>query len=143
MVILSIAVSGTAAAMIYGREILNRQEHYKAAAYLLKGELEKKQWEIVALSRATTSEALQATTKEVPLTILGERGSGGMEMLVRIDQKRIEPVYVTEIDPSVPAYYVLEYDATWLEPEMAGSRDQNNYQERTIKLVTAVSPGAD
>ena len=143
MVILSIAVTGTAAAMIYGREILNRQEHYKAAAYLLKGEVEKKQWEIIGFAGATAAQGLQPTTKEVPLTLLGERGAGAEVIMVRIDQKAIEPKYVLEIDQVNPAYYLVEYEATWTEPEMAGGIEADNYQERSIKLVTAVATGTD
>ncbi len=40
MTILAIVTGGTAAAMVYGRELTAHEEHYKTAAYALRGAME-------------------------------------------------------------------------------------------------------
>lgn len=134
MVILSIAVTGTAASMIYGRDILTRQEHYKAVAYLLRGEMEKKQWELVSILEVTNFVARGATVNTVNLNLPTERGRGNQVTTVTLIQRPIELHLDANDDPD---FYYLTIDARWTEPDLAGGRDEN-LQQRMLTFTTAV-----
>ena len=137
MVILSIAATGTAASMIYGREVLGRQERYKVAAYLLRKEMEKKIWELQSFPRASSDAGVQPWLRRVELISSHERLTGNQPVDLEISMERIAKVSDLEFD-NVTAYYVLTMHARWREPEMAGSRDPVAFQERHISYRTAV-----
>ena len=89
MVILSIAATGTAASMIYGREIMGRQERYKQAAYLLRQEMEKKMWELQSFARAQQLPALQSTVLHTQLVRSNERPERNQPVEIVIFMDRI------------------------------------------------------
>ena len=138
MMILSIAVTGTSAAMIYGREILTRQEHYKAVAYLLRGKMEKKVWELSSMPLARQSQSLQGTAEVIELTLPNDRGPGSQVVDVTVEQNRIREIPNLSIHPTTPAYYELIMTASWVEPEMAEQGREHGQQEREIRFVTYV-----
>ncbi len=135
MVILSIAVTGTSAAMIYGRDILTRQEHYKAVAYLLRGEMEKKQWELVSIIEVTNDAARAAAVTTVNLNLPTERGRGNQVTTVTLIQRPIE-LHLDE--GGNPDFYYLTIDARWSEPDLAGGNDER-FQQRMLTFTTAVA----
>jgi len=141
MVILSIAAAGTSSAMIYGREVLGRQERYKSAAYILKREMEKKIWELKSFPRAAEAGALSPRSLiTTELVDSHERSSGNQPVMVTVYMDRIESV----LDPGrlTIAYYTVSMHARWNEPEMAGGRSENNFQFREISYMTAVDSRA-
>jgi hypothetical protein len=135
MVILSIAVAGTSAAMIYGRDILMRQEHYKAVAYLLRGEMEKKQWELVGVIQVDDDRAFGSKTQYTDLNTSTEHGRGSRVIRVTIVQ---QPILKHFDNSGILDYYYLTMYATWAEPTLAGA-DRGELQERQIKFSTAVA----
>lgn len=136
MMILSIAATGTAASMIYGREVLGRQERYKVAAYMLRREMEKKIWELQSFTRAQGPEALQATVLRTQLVGSDERPGRNQPVDIVISMDRIVAVPDMQFD-NVTAYWIITMHATWDEPEMAGG-DSYDYQRRTISYQTAI-----
>jgi hypothetical protein len=136
MVILSIAVTGTAAAMIYGRDIMARQEHYKAVAFMLKGAMEKKQWELVSVVSSTDDRAFRPVVTTETLNLALERGQGNREIPVTLVQ---EPVIQHYDQNGMPDYYYLTIRARWTEPDLAGGNDHATMQEREMKFTTAIA----
>ncbi len=136
MVILSIAATGTAASMIYGREVLGRQEHYKVAAYLLRKEMEKKIWELQSFPRARSPEAMQTTMLRTELVPTTERLTRNQPISVEISMDRIETVVDEQFD-NVPAYWIITMHAKWDEPDMVGG-GAHDMQHREISYRTAI-----
>jgi hypothetical protein len=136
ILILSIAATGTAASMIYGREVLGRQERYKVAAYMLRKEMEKKIWELQSFARAQAGEALQGTTLRTQLVGSDERPGRNQPVNIVISMDRIVVVPDMAFD-NVTAYWIITMHATWDEPEMAGG-GSHDYQRRIISYQTAI-----
>jgi hypothetical protein len=136
IVILSIAATGTAASMIYGREVLGRQERYKVAAYMLRREMEKKIWELQSFQRAQAGEALQPSTLRTELVGSDERPGRNQPVNVEITMDRIVAVSDEQFD-NVTAYWVITMHATWDEPDMVGGGSRD-IQRRTISYRTAI-----
>jgi len=136
IMILSIAATGTAASMIYGREILGRQERYKVAAYMLRKEMEKKIWELQSFPRAQAIGALQPTTLRTELVRSDERPGRNQPVDIVISMDRIVVVPDMQFD-NVVAYWIITMRATWDEPDMVGG-DAHDVQRRTIAYQTAI-----
>jgi hypothetical protein len=121
MTILSITVAGTSAAMIYGRQGLIKSEHYKAAAFALRGEMEKLQAEIQLDTTATNNPARRQATSwtaiQIPLdNPLDRRGHVAMTTCqIKRDQVSYYPIF--EIGPPMGSYwYKTTVRARWFEP---------------------------
>jgi hypothetical protein len=136
MVILSIAAAGTSAAMIYGREVLGREERYKSAAYMLKREVEKKQWELESYVEARRPGALGGRTLyTTQLQTTTERGEGSQPVMITFTQDPIIAV-PDETYPTLIAYYLVTMRASWLEPDITGKGRQR--MNRSLAFTTAV-----
>ncbi|MFZ5433854.1 MAG: hypothetical protein ACOZB3_08790 [Calditrichota bacterium] len=141
MVILSITVAGTAGAMIYGREAMIRQEHAKAAAYILRGRMEEVigQMQTITDTRDPNATRSFLTTVKTyppePIDLQDDRG-GNVEVVyvtVTRDRARI-------IDPQVKGsgYYVT-LRARWRERSMAEAfRAHGIGMDRELTFTTAV-----
>ena len=137
MVILSIAAAGTSAAMIYGREILGRQDRYKVACYMLKREMEKKQWELESFKDARPRIPVHHLwLGRTPLVTSDELQNGNqvVEMNLWIDD--ITPFYDPD-QQNLISYWTMSMSAEWREPSMAGGPDNRQRMEQ-IKFTTAV-----
>ncbi|MBU0507573.1 hypothetical protein KKH27_01870 [bacterium] len=138
MAILSIVVAGTSAAMIYGRDALLREEHAKAAAYLLRGEMEKFQAGLQVVDDARNADYGRSylntleTSAPIAIDTRADRGGDHQQVFVTIRRERVRYV-----DPLVQGSgYIIEAKATWTEPDLAGSRRTGGSQ-REIKFKTA------
>jgi hypothetical protein len=119
MVILSIIVAGTSQAMIYGRDVLIRQENEKAVAYLLRGYMD--QWQ----SRIQTEEPERSTNQlgrafvEHNTTSLTTVVAGGSTPALGVDLVRdpVREVRFTESGVEI-SWYELTCHARWTENPM-------------------------
>jgi hypothetical protein len=143
LVILGIVTAGTSAAMVYGREALIRQDHYKAAAYILRGHMEEAQAELQFIGRSVRSLGQMDYPLE-PLDDVHERGSTRVQqVMVRVSRDRI-----IEADDQrngsrrltgPPDFYYLTMHAQWQERDYAEGGDNNAVGiPREIIFTTAV-----
>lgn len=114
--VLLIAVLGTAFSLTYGRGALIHEEHYKAGAYLLRGEMEKWQALIQAdPDRYQTQQSLtNRYTTTINLTSVGDRDGEAQPVEVTIVRDPVEPVDLMETGEGID-YFILTASATWRE----------------------------
>jgi hypothetical protein len=135
--ILAIVMAGTAGSMVYGREALMREEHYKAAAYLLHGKMEEAQATLHLIPAASDPSHLQPLNwGQFPIEISRDRG-GITPINVRITQDLIERVDLPETGVNWD-YYVITMHANWRERDYAEDARTGAGQDREITLKTAV-----
>ncbi len=143
LVILGIVTAGTSAAMVYGREALIRQEHYKAAAYILRGFMEEAQGELQYIPYQQRSLNGETSTPQ-PLDIPMERGGTRVQQVmvtivkdavVENDDQRNGPRKLN----SPPDFYTVTMHARWNERDLAENGDNNPIgMAREITFSTAV-----
>jgi predicted metal-dependent phosphoesterase TrpH len=134
--ILSIIIAGTASGMIYGREVLFRQEVAKQVAYRLRGMMEAEQQRLDVLSYARSQSDL-AATKHSTETIEWETTRGQAPAVeVEFTRLPVEQVNVPET-LQYPDYYYLRMRAVWVEPSFAGADEISAGRVRTMTLFTA------
>jgi hypothetical protein len=149
VILLGIVTAGTSAAMVYGREAMIRQEHYKAAAYILRSMMEQTQNELQIITAARTSVgAFQAKEWPNMASLDGpqDRGVGNptKHVLVTIRRDVIEPVDdLSNNPPNGVDYFRVTLHADWRERDYAertsGSYGSpSNGLDRTITMQTAV-----
>ena len=140
MTILAIAAIGTSYSLLYGREALIHQEHYKTALYKLRGFMEEETARIrfAASYRYDTAWLITPRETEVELDSRTDRDGRVMMTTAVLRRKAFELVNdpMTSLDPD---YYRVECTATWEEPIIAGdlmSRDERERKgpERMITL---------
>jgi hypothetical protein len=135
--ILAVVTAGTSSAMIYGREMLLREEHYKAAAYLLRGEMEAQQ---TALQIDQGQNDLMAkVVRSAPLDLSTDRNNVNVrEVQCTISRSKVEEVSSLAIGVRI-AYYRVTMKAAWLERDLAEStRDSRILRE--ISFTTCTLP---
>jgi hypothetical protein len=115
MTILAIVMGGTAAAMVYGRELTAHEEHYKTAAYALRGVLEEAQGELEYVDDARGRENLNATRimGRVALDEATDR-SGVKIVTATLSRDRIDAVDLPETGLG-DDYYIITVRAHWIE----------------------------
>jgi hypothetical protein len=144
LIILGIVTAGTSAAMVYGREALIRQDHYKAAAYILRGYMEQAQGELQYVEEARDVRRLGSETyAPEPLDRVNERGTRVQQVMVTVKKDR-----VIEADDlrngsrglnGPPDFYYLTMHATWQERDYAEDADNSSLgMQREITFTTAV-----
>ena len=137
MVILSIAAAGTSAAMIYGREILHRQERYKVACYMVKREMEKKQWELESFPAARPRIPVHRLWLErTDLVTPNEFENGNQPVLIDLWVDEITPIPDAD-QPELTAYWTVSVSGEWWEPAMAGGSENRQLREQ-VRFTTAV-----
>jgi hypothetical protein len=119
MTILSIAVAGTSAAMIYGREALLRTEHYKVAAFRLRGTVEQMSAEVQLDTNATNNGRRRAERLDT-LCALDDphdrNGRIGQIAMCRITRGEVVPYQIYDFGSSDGLYYYrIQANASWTE----------------------------
>lgn len=137
MTILSIVVAGTAASMIYGREALLREEHYKAAAYLLRGWMEHEQGKIHAIPTAV--ERMQTTEIRIgsfPLDLSSDREGNILPVVATVFRAPVQLRNLPETAELVD-WYQLTMRVIWTERDYAESRRNRSGITRSISFTTS------
>ena len=141
MTIIAIAAIGTSYSLLYGREALIQQEHYKTALYKLRGYMEENTARIRFTGSTSTSYRNDLAWKITPQTTR-------VELDARTDRDgRVEMTYATltrlpvvEVDNAMtsmfPDFYRLTCTATWEEPVISGDLGSRDDRERTGPLRT-------
>ena len=132
MMILSIAVIGTSAAMIYGRDALIRTEHYKTVCYHLRGEMEKLQAEIQLDTAATNNRARRMASQlgSFPLDTRTDHSGRRNIVYCNISKDEVLPFRVYDYGPEEGLYYYkLGVKAVW--------REIDDEQDHTIAFKTS------
>lgn len=141
MTIIAIAAIGTSYSLLYGRQALIQQEHYKTALYKLRGFMEENTARIRFTGTSSTSYRNDLAWKITPQTTR-------VELDARTDRNgRVEMTYATltrlaveEVDNPmtgyVPDFYRLTCTATWEEPVIAGDLGSGDDRQRTGPLRT-------
>jgi hypothetical protein len=136
--IMAIVMAGTAGSMVYGREALIREEHYKAAAYLLHGKMEEAQATLQLIPAASDpANLLPVNWGAFPIEIARDR-NGITPIVVRISQDRIDRYDMPETGVNWD-YYVITMHANWRERDYAEDARSGNGQDREITFTTAVA----
>jgi hypothetical protein len=152
MLLLGIVTAGTSAAMVYGREALIRQEHYKAAAYILRGMMEQAQGELQYVDEARGDRNLgQLTYPDKPLDLAAERGTSVQRVMVTVSRDVVEEVDDPRNGPRMgnngqvkpPDFYRLRMHAQWRERDYAENLRDEAGIIREITMETAVLVRAD
>jgi hypothetical protein len=138
MVILSIVVAGTSSAMIYGRDVLHRQENQKAVSYLLRGYMEEWQAKIQIEAQHqqpnNLSRTFTRTSRDLTTTVAGGATPPLVVTLVRDPVRQVDLI---ETGPGID-FYKLTCHARWREDDMAGGRSDNNSQHKELSFATYV-----
>lgn len=141
LVILSIAASGTAMSMLYGRDVLARQERYKSAAYMLKREMEKVTWELKSFTQARLPGAFNGRRQyRTQLQAPTEFGTGNQAVDIVFTMEPVTAVRDLVYQDKI-AYWIVTMHANWNEPDMAGGASARGLQQREISFTTAVDNG--
>lgn len=138
MVILSIIVAGTSSAMIYGRDVLIRQENQKAVAYLLRGYVDewqaKLQMEAGQRTDGNLGRSFSRRSRDLTTNV-----AGGTTPPLEVDLVR-DPVLKVDLSETGAGidWYVLSCSATWIEDELSGDDPESSGQARSLSFRTYV-----
>jgi hypothetical protein len=142
MMILGIVTAGTTAAMVYGREMNIRNEHYKVAAYKLRAAVEETIGKLsIGPGSGTVQywrdvpENLRAKTLKVDSLDMPHDFGETKVVKVTITQDKIVPVY-SEVAQDTICYEVT-LRAKWQERDMAAVGLQSG-QINELAFRTAV-----
>lgn len=149
VIMLGIVTAGTSAALVYGREAMLRQEHYKTAAYILRSMMEQTEMELQLIPQARSFVGALEPREWGDYESLDapkDRGVGNptQHVMVTISRDAIVPVDNLENNPPASTdYYMVTMHARWKERDYAertlGSYgNPNNGPEREITMQTAV-----
>lgn len=144
MTILAIAAIGTSYSLLYGREALIHQEHYKTALYKLRGFMEEETARIRFTGSSQSSYrndiAWLITPRETEVELDTRTDRDGRVMMTTALLHRYAFELVDDPLTSLnPDFYRVTCTAFWEEPIIAGdlgSRDDRERKgpERTITL---------
>ncbi len=140
MTILAIAAIGTSYSLLYGREALIHQEHYKTALYKLRGFMEEETARIRFSANYRYDLAYIITPHEQEVELDSRTDRDGRVMMTTALLRR-EAFYQGD-DPLTtlnPDYYRVTCTASWEEPIIAGDLGSDDDRERkgperTIRL---------
>jgi hypothetical protein len=142
LAMLAIVFAGTTGSFIYGREALARQEHFKAAAYLLRSRMEEVQAAIQLIERARDSNDPLNMLREFTypaVLIEGNRGRD-KQIAVFIHRRPVDQVDLPETGVGTD-YYVLTMDASWRERDLAEDRRSSPGKTEVLTFTTAFVQG--
>lgn len=142
LTILAIVTAGTSAAMVYGREALVREEHYKAAAYALRGVMEEVQGELIYVDRARESQYLGPRLfPDVPLDRVDDHSGINRPVICHLSRDMVQQVYLPETGESLD-YYIVTCRANWVERDYAEDARGGSGERREIVFTTAIFPSS-
>jgi hypothetical protein len=138
--ILGIVTAGSTAAMMYSRDILIRQEHYKSAAFHLRGMMEEITGRLQTNPGNWRDSPENFRAKFLRMEQLDSPfDMGGVEIVnVGMSQANIDSSMVPGSDPAVVNYYTVRLYAQWRERDLAGGQRTGNGQDRQIEFITSV-----
>lgn len=136
MLILSIIVAGTGSAMIYGRDILQRQELAKQVSYRLRGEMEEVQLRLDVLASARTFTETSRTVRSTQEMEWVSTDGVNDPVVVRFTRAPIQYIDLPETSQN-PDYYNIWVTAEYDEPGLAGDNSRNSDRRRTMTLYSA------
>jgi hypothetical protein len=145
LTILAVAVAGTSAALLYGRQALVNQEHYKAAVYLLRGELEQECARIQLSSDYRENPANLLSSRKIgefQLDSPNDRNGTRRQTIMTISRPAVSEIYKPEVSLVAPVAYRIRMDATWTESAAAGVGPRSgprNPQGETNEISLATS----
>ncbi|MCC6477516.1 hypothetical protein IT157_10725 [bacterium] len=139
LTILAIAAVGTSYSLVYGREALIQQEHYRVALYELRGFMEREMAKVKLLDEYRRPERLLDDGKYTfYLDSWGDRDGNMKVTPCEIWRERIDAYddFTTGLSPD---YFRITAYAAWQEPVVAGynleASDMDGPQ-RAITLTT-------
>jgi len=145
VLLMTIVTAGTTAAMVYGREAMLRQEHYKAAAYILRGLMEQQQAELQLINdaRNSTGALNQREFATQWLDTDRDRGAGNRTDKVAVTLWRESIDAVDDLQNGSnpvgrPDFYHIKLHARWTERDYAEHLSRVGGVEREITMETAV-----
>lgn len=143
LTIVAISAIGTSYSLLYGRQALIHQEHYKVALYKLRGFMEEQTARIrftgssTASYRSDLAWVISRPQVEVDLDTRTDRDGDAVRTIATLRREPFEEVD-NIMTSNNPDYYRLTCTATWEEPIIAGDEtgDQRDIigPERTITL---------
>jgi len=137
LTVLAIVMAGTASSMVYGRSALIKEEHYKAAAYLLRGKMEEEQASLQLIDEARLSRNLQPMDWGLHYIEMSNDRSGIRPIQVHITQDAIDWTDLPETGRNID-YYTITMHATWRERDDASDNRTEPGQVREITLTSSV-----
>jgi hypothetical protein len=146
MTLLAIAAVGTSYSLVYGRQALVQQEHYKVASYLLRGELDREiaKFQVFERYRISLDTYSHYQEKTLDLDSPGDRDGDVNTTEVIISRDRIDPVYLSETGDGVD-YYRIVMRAKWNESVYPGAldsrrRDKSGPEHEILLASTFIVP---
>jgi hypothetical protein len=138
LTLMAVVFAGTTASFLYGREALIREEHFKAVAYLLRGQMEEVQTAIAIVDNATNANSSRNVLSENWYNYPAQKIAGS---------SREEPISVTigrkatRVDLPETGdgddYYLIEMRAQWRERDLAENGRNGLGKFETLSLKTA------
>ncbi|MBL0059970.1 MAG: hypothetical protein IPP40_00320 [bacterium] len=142
MTILAIAAIGTSYSLLYGREALIHQEHYKTALYKLRGFMEEETARIRFAASYRYDPAWLIASRETEVELDSRTDRDGRVMmttaLLRREAFDLEDDALTSLNPD---YYRVKCTASWEEPIISGDLGSEDDRERKgpERLITLQS----
>jgi hypothetical protein len=139
LLIMAVVTAGTSAAMVYGREMLLREEHYKAAAYLLRGQMEAQQTALlIPEGRIDLSAKDHYLSK--PLDLDSDRNRVGIRPVYCVfSRKKVDAIHNPQLGSTAVAYYRFTISASWTERDLAEG-NRNQLKTYSMSLTTSFVP---
>lgn len=124
MTLLAIAAVGTSYSLLYGRQALIQQEHYKAATYLLRGELEQEvaRFQVASRYRDRLESYLNFDSIDINLDSPNDRDGELRATTGEITRDRVMPINLIETGEGIDFYRIV-MRAKWRESVFPGALD--------------------
>lgn len=151
LTIIAIAAIGTSYSLLYGRQALIHQEHYKSALYKLRGFMEEQTARVRFTGASEVSYRNDLTWMlapqelEVELDTRTDRDGNAVQTFALMRREAFE-YGDNPLTKQAPDYYRIRASIVWQEPiiagDMAGSESELTGPDKAISLQsTFVIPG--
>jgi len=142
VIVVGIVTAGTTASIVWSRDALTHQEHYKAAVYILRGKLETWQAGVQLIPEArdwSRASSLLHPTSYPPVALdqVSDRG-GRKPVLVYCSVDSVIAVDYRDTGEGVD-FYRVTMSARWTERPYAGARGSSEAVERQVVFKTSVA----
>lgn len=136
--LMAVVFAGTTASFLYGREALTREEHFKAVAYYLRGQMEEVQTAIALVDGATNPNSSRSVISEnwvnyPPHKIGGTSQEDPISITISRKATRVD---LTETGPG-DDYYLIEMKAQWRERDLVENTRNGTGKAETLLFRTA------
>jgi hypothetical protein len=142
IMILGITMAGTTSAIVYSREVMAKQEHYKQAAYILRGEMENVQAGVAQIPSSYQSGTMgsylgDATYPGIALDMSSDHHGNVTPVNVILYRYPLQVIRLPEIGLDKIAYFTLKMRASWRERDDAEDARVETGQMRQIEFTTS------